>query len=262
MDSKIFKINYHDKELILSTNYRESGSELLFFIHGLGCAKESFDNAWDFSELDDFSLMSIDLLGFGNSSKPQDFSYSMEEQAEISRLLINKINPKKVHIVVHSMGGAIGILLAEKISEKLGTFINIEGNLIDEDCGLMSRKAAGVSYEKFRDFLFPQIKSFAKNAKDNGSNLWVKWAEKADDLGFYKSSQSLVELSDSGKLLKKYKDIKCKKIYFYGERSPVLNLVSKLQKSDDIKIISVPNSGHFVMNDNPEELYKTVAFEL
>jgi len=64
------------------------------------CTKKSF-------EFNDFSLLAIDLIGFGDSSKPQNFSYTMENQAEICKLVLDEIKANKVHIVSHSMGGAI-----------------------------------------------------------------------------------------------------------------------------------------------------------
>lgn len=262
MQSKIFKINYLGNEFEISTLYRDSGNELIFFIHGLGCAKESFENAWQFSELNDFSLLSLDLVGFGDSSRIRDFSYTMEAQAEICNLLIDEIKPEKIHIVAHSMGGAVGLFMAEKISDKLVSFMNVEGNLIDEDCGLLSRKTINVSYEKFRDKLFPQIKFFAKKANDVGSQLWYEWSEKADELGFYKSSVSLVEWTDSGELLNKFNELNCKKVYFHGEKSAVKKLLLKLQSFEDLKIIPISNSGHFVMNDNSGEFYWNLAKEI
>ena len=227
-------------------------NNLIFFIHGLGCAKESFDDVFLFPEFNSFSLLTVDLVGFGNSSKPQDFSYSMEDQAKICELLIAKINPTSVHIVGHSMGGAVGLLLANRISHKLVTFVNVEGNLISEDCGLLSRKTIGIPLEEFINNGFNEIKSNVRNSGDEGSMLWVKWSEKSDALGFYKSAKSLVEWSDSGKLLEMFKTLEINKAYLHGERNSHLRVLGELH---GITKISISNSGHFVMNDNPREFY-------
>ncbi len=256
MNLKIIKINYQGKELEISTNLNESGKEFVIFIHGLGCAKESFDDIFVFSRFNDFSLLAIDLIGFGDSSKPKDFSYTMEDQAEICKLLLDEFNPKKVHIVAHSMGGAIGLLLAEKLSDKLVSFTNIEGNLISEDCGLLSRKTISVPIEDFKNKVFDELKSSIAESKDKGLQLWLKWNEKSDTLAFYRSSESLVEWSDSGKLLEKFKNLKIKKVYIYGDRNSGMKVLDDL---GDIKKIEISNSGHFVMNDNPEEFYTRLS---
>ncbi len=78
MNSKTFKINYNEKQLETSVNYKESGKEVIVFIHGLGCSKESFDAAFDFPQFNDFSLLAVDLVGFGDSSKPQVLIHSLK----------------------------------------------------------------------------------------------------------------------------------------------------------------------------------------
>ena len=147
MSSKTIKINCKQKDFELSLKLREYSREFIIFIHGLGCTKESFDDLWNFTALfKDLSLLTFDLVGFGNSSRPKDFSYTMEDQAEICKVLLDTFKPDKVHLVAHSMGGAIGLILAENIRDKAASFINIEGNLISEDCGPLSRKATSASF--------------------------------------------------------------------------------------------------------------------
>jgi len=66
----------------LATKYRDSSSDdLIMFIHGLGCSSKSFRAVWHFSSLTDISLLTFDLIGFGLSEKPSQFSYRMEDQA-------------------------------------------------------------------------------------------------------------------------------------------------------------------------------------
>ncbi|MDE1834638.1 MAG: hypothetical protein KGH64_04835 [Candidatus Micrarchaeota archaeon] len=71
------KINYQGRELEISTKHRKAGKDYIVFIHGWGCSKESFDNAFSSPELKGFSLLSFDLLGCGSSTRPKDFSYAM-----------------------------------------------------------------------------------------------------------------------------------------------------------------------------------------
>jgi pimeloyl-ACP methyl ester carboxylesterase len=180
----------------------------------------------------------------------------MENHAKVCRLLLDEFKSWKIHVVGHSMGGAVGLLLAEGVSDRLGSFMNLEGNLVGEDCGLLSRKAAGATFEEFKSSIFDELRHTIGSSDDRGSKLWVGWSKKSDALGFYKSAKSLVEWSDSGGLLQKFQELKINKAYFFGEKgfqSPVL------QKLQEINKISIPNSGHFVMNDNPEEFYPRLA---
>jgi pimeloyl-ACP methyl ester carboxylesterase len=223
----------------------------------LGCAKESFDDLWNFTGLfQDFSLLTFDLPGFGDSDRPKDFSYTMQDQAEICKALLDTLKPEKVHIVAHSMGGAIGLLLAENTKDKKASFINIEGNLISEDSGLLSRKPIRVSFEEFEKKVFNELKYFIGRSRDRSSQLWLRWYEKSDILAYHRSSRSLVEWSDSGNLLNKFEELSVNKVYVYGEKNSRLKVLDTLQK---IRKISISKSGHFPMIDNPEEFYSTLS---
>lgn len=247
---QVFKVRYQGCDLDISATYSNRGDELVLLIHGLGCTKDSFEQVVKYQELKKFSLLAYDLIGFGDSSKPQDFTYQLEEQAEIIHLLLEKLHPKKVHIVAHSMGGAIGLLLTEKIATKLVSFVNIEGNLIKEDCGLLSRKTISVSFKEFKNNLFEELITTMAGSKESGARLWAKWAAKSDPVAFYRSAGSLVKWSDSGNLIKKFKALRVPKIYVYGAKNSQMKILSYL---DSISKIPISNSGHFVMTDNPRE---------
>jgi pimeloyl-ACP methyl ester carboxylesterase len=107
-------IHYNGNPVDVAVQFRNGIRELIVFIHGLGCSKDSFANVWDFADLKKYSLLTLDLVGYGYSSKPLDFSYDIAEQAEICHLVLNHFEFDAIHIVAHSMGGAVGLLLAEK----------------------------------------------------------------------------------------------------------------------------------------------------
>lgn len=246
-------INYKGKLIELSIEFRNGNNELIVFIHGLGCSKESFKNIWDSSDFKDYSLLTFDLVGYGNSVKPQDFSYAIETQAEICNLLLNQFEHDAIHIVAHSMGGAVGLLLTERIEDRLASFICVEGNLTGADCGLVSRRTISYSFEDFQNKMFNKLKVAAKSSEEYSSKLWAKMLENCSPLAFYKSSKSHVEWSDSNKLLDLFINLKSKKSYIYGDKNSQMDVLDMLK---DIKKISISDSGHFIMNDNPYEFYK------
>ncbi|MBU4481602.1 alpha/beta hydrolase, partial [Patescibacteria group bacterium] len=197
----------------------------------------------------------------GESPKPKEFSYTLEEQVKICQLLIEKLNFAKIHLVGHSMGGAIGLLLIEKIPSKITSFINLEGNLIGEDCAF-SREAVRYSLEDFEKRFFNDFKSKIKDTKGLASSnslsnqLFYRWFSKSDPYAFYRTSQSLVKWSDSRKLLKIFIDLDIKKCYVFGEvnkNSPVIRLLR------DVPKIQISGSGHFMMIDNPQEFYQKLS---
>jgi pimeloyl-ACP methyl ester carboxylesterase len=221
MEKKI-KLIYKDNTFEVSSNFRKGSEESILFIHGLGCSKDSFKDVWNFSEFKNYTILTFDLLGFGDSSKSKEFSYTMEEHAEICALLIEKLKLDEVHVVGHSMGGAIGLLLIEKNPSKIMSFINLEGNLVGEDC-TFSREAIRYSLEDFENGFFTDFTSSIKNLKDLATStrlstrLFYRWLSKSDPYAFYRSSESLVKWSDSGRLLNMFIDVDIKRYYVFGE---------------------------------------------
>jgi pimeloyl-ACP methyl ester carboxylesterase len=257
MEEKI-TLNYGDNNLEISYNLSKGVGESIVFIHGLGCSKDSFKDVWKFPEYEKYTVLAFDLLGFGNSSKPKDFSYTMEEHVEICKLAIEALNLERIHLVGHSMGGAIGLLLVEKIGGKVISFTNLEGNLVGEDCTL-SREAIRYSLEDFETRAFQALKSKVRGTKEllgptiMSQRLLYKWLSKSAPYAFYKSSESLVNWSDSGKLLRMFIDLDISKHYIFGElnrNSAVVRLLAPVPKTQ------ISSSGHFMMGDNPQEFYR------
>ena len=93
-------------------------------------------------------------------------------------------------------------------------------------------------------------------SKDKGLKLWSKWIKQSNALAFYKSSQSLVKWSDGRELRKRFISLKARKIYFYGKRNSAMKVLNELA---NVEKISISNSGHFLMNDNPREFYHALA---
>lgn len=225
--------------------YVPDSTELVLFIHGLACSWDSFRNVLDKDYFPGKSLLLPDLAGFGDSSKPEDFSYTMENQAHLIDNLLANFPNCNIHIAAHSMGGAIALLLNEDTLSRVKTFSNIEGNLIGEDCGMLSRGVISVNFTEYCDNLYK------KHLIEFNGHHQLRF-EKTDPLVIYKSADSLVKWSDSGELLCKFKSLNCRKCYFYGEEN---NNMPVLKKLGPIEKFMISKSGHGLMTENPDEFY-------
>ncbi len=70
-------------------DFKPDSSDLILFLHGLACSGDSFKNLFDFDNFPQATLLVPDLVGFGQSAKPQKFSYSMEDQANLCEKLLD-----------------------------------------------------------------------------------------------------------------------------------------------------------------------------
>jgi pyruvate dehydrogenase E2 component (dihydrolipoamide acetyltransferase) len=89
---------------------RGEGEEAALLIHGFGGDLKS----WLFNQealADELAIYALDLRGHGDSSK-QVGSGSLDEFVEDVRGLLDSLGLQKVHLVGHSMGGAIAIQFA------------------------------------------------------------------------------------------------------------------------------------------------------
>lgn len=76
-----------------------------------------------------YKLLAIDYLGVGDSDKPRSgFGYTIEEQADIIAMIIEKMQLSKVHIVGVSYGGGIALNLAARYRDRVSDIVCIEGN--------------------------------------------------------------------------------------------------------------------------------------
>ncbi|HWY80024.1 MAG TPA: alpha/beta hydrolase [Candidatus Sulfotelmatobacter sp.] len=250
-----FESGIEGQSLTVAVNYRKGSDTLILFLHGLGGTKDTFSDVWGRAELREESLLVPDLIGFGDSSRDTDFSYSLEDHATILKQLIGNYPHKELHIVAHSMGGAIGVLLAEQLPE-LQSFVDIDGNLIPNDGGLLSRRTAGSSFENFRDKKFEELRHQMVQDIGIGALQWVNQSRKADPLAFYKSARSLVSWSDSGELLERFHNLQARKLFIFGDRNKGMSVLSWL---DPDEMLMIDNSGHFVMNDAPNKFYPKLA---
>ena len=231
---RVVKLNYKGIDFDISIRFKK-GNETLVFIHGLICSKNDFSSVWEIPSFKKYGILTFDLPGFGKSSKPENFSYDMEDQAEICKLLIEKLGIGDIHLIGHSMGGTISVLLAKKIPDKIISFSNLEGNLIGGDCSL-SRKISNMPYGEFVN----KKEMIGDNAPSPT----------------YKSSKSLVRWADSENLLNMFLNLSMKKSYFSSDRN-VLPCIKLLK--DKVNIVTISNSSHFMMGDNPKELYEKLA---
>jgi len=247
---------------LISYMFQKGVKVSIVFIHGFGASKETFLGAFGREELQSFRMLATDLVGFGDSSKPADFSYLMKDQARILRKTIDLLGIDRFHLIGHSMGGIIGIELGEMTPDRLCSFINAEGNITAEDC-MMSGRVTDMGEEYFTREGFEQLKhSIAEESErtqDKSLRDYLKSLSKATPKALYKSSISTVQESNFGNLLKRFVQLPLYKCYIYGEKNKDVFPAEKMLKQQGIPLFYVPRSGHSMMIENPSEFYGLIS---
>jgi pimeloyl-ACP methyl ester carboxylesterase len=248
--SKNVDIEYNDKLVRISTKVRLKGDHLVVFLHGFGCAKECFNAAFRFRGLGELSVCTFDFPGHGKSPRSVVPAYSLQHYADVTNFLIDRIPHETVSLVCHSMGGAVGLIAAHERGD-LGTFVSVEGNLVAQDCGIVSRSTATQSVAEFTRQGFKEFLGCLRSSGNAGNRAWARWYSRSDPAALHESASSLVEWSDSGQLLKLFRALP-NQAYIYGQDESKDYLLSELH---GLETYEVPRAGHFVMLDNAERFY-------
>ena len=247
--------------MALATLHRAAGPDLILFIHGLGCVKESFAGAWKAPGLERFSLLAPDLPGHGATGADEGGGRGgrMEDHAAALEGLLGAYSYERLHIVGHSMGGAPGLMLAQGGVPGLASFMSVEGNLVAEDCSLVSRRAAGVNRETFVAEKFAKMLAAAAKSADADARMWTAWAERCDPALFHAAGVSLVEWSDSERLLEIFRALDVPKLYVHGERT---GIPAVLDRIPDQPQVCLPGLGHFPMTEDARTFHDVLADHL
>lgn len=102
----------------LKLAYRQSGhGRDILCLHGIGASSLIYRRLAPWLA-NDFRITCLDFPGFGASDKPRTFSYSLDEQAEHLARALDALGLERPLVIASSMGGAISLKTATDYPEK------------------------------------------------------------------------------------------------------------------------------------------------
>ncbi|MBC2575255.1 alpha/beta fold hydrolase [Peptostreptococcus canis] len=243
---------------IRGTNYKIRYNDFygeltpIIFIHGLGCA-----GSFDYVEVASFlgvnhRIILIDLLGAGYSDKPLSFKYTVDLHVKYLKEFIEDLNLEEIIIFGHSLGGAIAIELCDLLSNRIKTLILSESNLDPSSYGSASFEIANINENDFDKSFEKKIAEY----EESGNTMWVaalrNWLPKA-------AFEMSVNAVSGGEI--SWRNILYQfnfpKYFIFGEKSLPDADFEKLQEHGVI-IEVVPNAGHSMAWENPEDFAKVI----
>lgn len=252
IETTTYNVTFNDSELSLAAKVKNQGPEWIMCLHGVQSNKDLFEQFLQQSFLAPFSLIALDFIGFGESSKPSNFSYDIQDQATIVEKTMKALHVERVHIIGHSLGGMVATILLEPLKDVVRSFINLEGNLVLSDCGV-SKQVADQSFSEFQQN-YQQMKSDISTSDTASGAIRANCLNHIPDFAFYKTCQSIVQWSSTGTLLEKFIDAQCSKLFVYGSE----NISKAGCLPQNIARAKIPNSGHFMLQSNPAACYEAI----
>jgi pimeloyl-ACP methyl ester carboxylesterase len=256
MRSTFFNIEHQGNSYRVATRLRDTSDDLVVLMHGLGGAKEDFDGAFSAPDLDAYSLCALDWLGYGESDRPADtdFSYRLEDQAQIASQIIGRLRKSRVFIVGHSMGGGIGLLTTQRLEcERLGGFIGLEGLL---GGGAFSKRIAAQTREYFLSTGRQELISELRAHPRRSIQIWADEFEAGGPIGEYCSALSIVDAVKDDALFRIINELPEHRCYIHTSQDNIDELRPRLV---GVEIKEIADAGHFMMRDNPEATYHAIG---
>lgn len=232
----------------------------ILFLHGSAGEKEWVKEPYTNPtfQLNKYNWIVPDLMGYGNSDRKQKLSQlSMKQFAQDMYDLLIREKVKNLVILGHSMGGTISpflnqLLKNEKSIHLIACF-NMEGPICIEDINDIYGK---VPYEEFIEIFNKEQSELpvetnpkAKWVHDHlaGIGPFTIWA-------VFTNFTNLLKESDLSML---YSDISLRNQYYIAgdkEDRPINS--ENLAKEIGLKVITIPNAGHNMFLDNPDDFWK------
>lgn len=256
---RLAELSFKDKIFYIEYFIREGKGETILFIHGLGGAKENFWEACKSSALANHTLICFDNPGTGNSSYHHDLLLDVDDLAAITALFIDELKIENFILVGTSMGGLTTLLYLKTFgANKVKAYVNIEGNLMPEDC-MFSSKVVAFDFETFKKKIFPETIIDMKKRGNTGYHIIANNLQlNTNILAYYHYSFKTVEYSSTGELLKQYLLLSIPRIFIYGDENKNLSYIPELIKNKMLTK-SISGSNHFVFYDNPKEMYDVIG---
>ena len=239
--------------------YRAGNGPAVLFIHGLGGSKENFYAAFQSAALSDCTLLAFDNPGTGLAEFDPERTPDVSALAEIAHLVSEQLMPERHFVCAASMGGLIALLKFRRYGvQRLQGFINIEGNLLPEDC-MFSRRTASYTVQEFTTKILAEATAELLRSPHTGDRLIAhNLAMNTDARAYHAYSHETVRESDSGRLIEEFLSLNIPRMFLYGEVNRTLSYLDRLRRSA-VEVAEIPGAAHFLFYDNPVETFAVIG---
>ena len=217
--------------------------------------------------------IALDLMGFGLSDKPSHKEYSFASHTRIVRGFIEELGLKRLTLVLHDWGGPIGLDYAVNHQE------NMKGLVLMNSSVNTNFKVPLAFRIVFRspvlsDFLVRRLHVFAlalkfgvRNKANRNREVYRNYRERHPDYGSRKGvamfprmipvtarDPAYVPMKANGEALL---DFNVPTMFLVGDKDPVsarLDHRPTVQRMPNARLEIIKNAGHFLQEDQPEEV--------
>jgi len=241
----------------------------VLFVHGITTYSFIWRNIVPFFA-SDFQVLCLDLLGCGDSDKPLDQSYSINNHARILKKFLEQLGIDRIHFVGHDIGGGIGQVFAVNYPEILYdlTLINsvaydfwpVQPIIAMRTPIIRQMAMATLDLGALRLIVRRGLYHKEKLSPELMSYFWKPMKSKQGRKGFLRfaeclNNQHLLEIE--GQL----HQLSLPVLIIRGEADYYLSqaISEKLHKNiPNSQLVRIPTGGHFIQEDEPESVARAI----
>ena len=248
---------------------RQGSGEVVLMVHGITTYSFIWRRMLPHLQ-EEMDLICVDLLGCGASSKSLDESYSIKNQAHLLKEFMDKLGVAKFHFVGHDVGGGIGQIFAVHYPEMLVSLSLINSVAYDFwpvqpiitmrtpilrqiamatlDMGALRMIIGRGLYHKER-LTKELVELFWEPMKTKqGRKAFLHFAACLDNHHMLEIEEKLHGLDLPVLIIRGEADV-----YLSGAIAEKLH-----QNLSDSQLVSIATGSHFIQEDEPEMVAKTV----
>lgn len=239
----------------------------IFLIHGFVASSYTFNQLKPLLAKN-FSVIAIDLPGFGKSEKSISFTYSFENYAKLVLKCLDYLHIDDAYIAGHSMGGQIALYTAQKAPDRVKKLVLFCSS------GYLPRAKNYLIYSSYLPFFYLIAKkkinsqSVVKNLKNVFYDHSLITEEQIEEYGrplqdrnFPKSLVRLLRHREGDLSSEQLSAIYTPTLLLWGQEDKVVPLVIGKKLAKDLpnsKLISYDKAGHLITEEKPWELYQEI----
>lgn len=224
----------------------------ILWIHGLGESALSFEGLLTHPGLEAWRHLAPDLPGYGKSPWTRE-PLGFEAQAAQLAEWLDLVDPGRLVVVGHSMGGVVGTLLCERLGDRVAGFVDVEGNVCEDDCIFSKQVAdhdAGAWLDHGRGAMFDDL--YRKGVEDQPLRTYYASLAMGDPRLFHANAVELVEVSNARTLAARLAALTVPTLYLYGSPRGTQARSVSLLAAAGVQAKSIAEAGHWVFLDQPE----------
>jgi len=217
-----------------------------------------------------YDVISVDLLGCGESDKPLDVDYSIKHHTELLKTFVSQLGISRFHYVGHDIGGGIGQIFAVKYPELLHdlTLINtvaydfwpVQPIIAMRTPFIRQLAIATLDLGTFKLIVKRGIYHKERVTSELMGYFWKPMKTKEGRKAFLHlakclNNRHLLEIEEE------LRQLNIPVLIIRGDTDPYLSseISEKLHRElPTSKLVRVATGGHFIQEDEPEQLVKTI----